>query len=40
MGEIHRRTELIEQAVRERIPDLDHVVIHAEPTGPAASSRA
>lgn len=31
MGEIHHRTELIEQAVRERVPDMDHVVIHAEP---------
>jgi cation diffusion facilitator family transporter len=31
MGEIHRRTERIEQALRERYPDLRRIVIHAEP---------
>lgn len=31
MGEIHRRTELLEQALRERLPELEHVLIHAEP---------
>jgi cation diffusion facilitator family transporter len=31
MGEVHRRTELIEQVLRTRIPELEHVVIHAEP---------
>jgi divalent metal cation (Fe/Co/Zn/Cd) transporter len=31
MGETHRRTERIEQALRERYPDLQHIVIHAEP---------
>jgi cation diffusion facilitator family transporter len=31
MGEVHRRTELIEQVLRMQIPELEHVVIHAEP---------
>jgi divalent metal cation (Fe/Co/Zn/Cd) transporter len=31
MGEVHRRTELVEQALRTRIPGLGTVVIHAEP---------
>lgn len=31
MGQVHRRTERIEQALRERWPDLDRIVIHAEP---------
>ena len=31
MGEVHRRTELIEQVLRMEIPELEHVVIHAEP---------
>lgn len=31
MGHIHRRTELIEQLLRERFPQLDHIVIQAEP---------
>ncbi len=31
MGEVHRRTELAEQILRTRLPELGHVVIHAEP---------
>lgn len=31
MSEIHRRTEHIEQALRQHFPDLEHVVIQAEP---------
>jgi divalent metal cation (Fe/Co/Zn/Cd) transporter len=31
MSHIHRRTERIEQALRERWPNFDRVVIHAEP---------
>ena len=31
MGEVHRRTEFIEQVLRTRIPELEHVVIHTEP---------
>lgn len=31
MGEIHRRTEAVEQELRRRVPELEHVVIHAEP---------
>ena len=31
MGEVHRRTELVEQTLRTRIPGLGTVVIHAEP---------
>lgn len=31
MGEIHVRTEAIEQALREAHPKLEHLVIHAEP---------
>jgi divalent metal cation (Fe/Co/Zn/Cd) transporter len=33
MGEVHRRTEFIEQVLRTRVPELEHVVIHAEPRG-------
>jgi divalent metal cation (Fe/Co/Zn/Cd) transporter len=32
MGEVHRRTELIEQLLRTRMPELGLVFIHAEPT--------
>ncbi|HET7479583.1 MAG TPA: cation diffusion facilitator family transporter [Rubrobacteraceae bacterium] len=31
VGEVHIRTEAIEQALREAHPQLEHVVIHAEP---------
>ena len=31
MGEVHRRTELIEQVLRMWVPELEHVVIHTEP---------
>ncbi len=31
MVEVHQRTELIEQALRKRFPELGHLVIHAEP---------
>jgi cation diffusion facilitator family transporter len=31
MGKVHRRTERIEQQLRERFPELERVVIHAEP---------
>ena len=31
MIEVHRRTELIEHALRRHLPDLGHLVIHAEP---------
>jgi cation diffusion facilitator family transporter len=31
MGEVHRRTELVEQVLRTRLLELEHVVIHAEP---------
>lgn len=31
MGEVHLRTELVEQILRTRLPELGHVVIHAEP---------
>ncbi len=33
MGDIHRRTERIEQELRRAIPNLEIVVIHAEPRG-------
>lgn len=31
MGQVHRRTERIEQALREAWPDLERIVVHAEP---------
>lgn len=31
VGEIHRRTELLEQELRERFATVDRVIIHAEP---------
>ncbi len=31
MGEVHRRTELVEQTLKTRVPGLGYVVIHAEP---------
>jgi cation diffusion facilitator family transporter len=31
MGEVHRRTELVEQLLRTQLPELGLVVIHAEP---------
>jgi cation diffusion facilitator family transporter len=31
MGEVHARTEKIEQSLRQRFPSLEHVVVHAEP---------
>jgi cation diffusion facilitator family transporter len=31
MGEVHRRTELVEQTLKTRVPELGYVVIHAEP---------
>jgi divalent metal cation (Fe/Co/Zn/Cd) transporter len=31
MGEVHKRTEATEQALRENLPQLRNVVIHAEP---------
>lgn len=31
VGEVHALTERMEQAIRGRFPDLEHVVIHAEP---------
>lgn len=31
MGEVHLRTERVEQALRTRLPELEQVVIHAEP---------
>lgn len=39
MGEIHRRTERIEQGLRQRAPELDQLVIHAEPRHGAGRSR-
>lgn len=37
MREIHRRTERIEYALRERFPELDYALIQAEPRAPAAA---
>ncbi|HEX5438773.1 MAG TPA: cation diffusion facilitator family transporter [Gemmatimonadaceae bacterium] len=31
VGEVHRRTELLETRLRERLPDVGRVLIHAEP---------
>jgi cation diffusion facilitator family transporter len=31
VAEAHRRTELIERTLRERLPDLGHLIVHAEP---------
>jgi divalent metal cation (Fe/Co/Zn/Cd) transporter len=31
MGQVHRRTERIEQALREGRPELERIVVHAEP---------
>jgi cation diffusion facilitator family transporter len=36
VAEVHRRTERLEQRLRERLPELEQVVIHAEPAGPLA----
>ncbi len=38
MGEIHRRTEIIELEIRRLLPSLEHVVIHAEPREEAGNS--
>lgn len=35
MGEVHPRTEALEQLIRRRLPELESVVIHAEPVVPA-----
>lgn len=37
VGEIHRRTEHLEQELRQRIPALGRVIIHAEPAAAPAS---
>ncbi|MGH2347305.1 MAG: cation diffusion facilitator family transporter, partial [Chloroflexota bacterium] len=39
MGTVHRRTERIEQALREQWPDLDRIIIHAEPNDWPVSAR-
>ena len=31
VAEAHRRTELIERSLRERLPELGHLIVHAEP---------
>jgi cation diffusion facilitator family transporter len=39
MGEIHARTERIEHALREHLPGLEYVLVHAEPATRLASRR-
>jgi hypothetical protein len=39
MSHVHRCTERLEQALRERWPDFDRVVIHAEPDDQPLSVR-
>jgi len=33
VGDVHLRTERVEKALRDRVPELERVVIHAEPAG-------
>lgn len=41
VAEAHRRTELIERTLRELLPELGHLIVHAEPrTGRSASLQA
>jgi divalent metal cation (Fe/Co/Zn/Cd) transporter len=40
MGEIHARTERIEHALREHLPGLEYVLVHAEPASRLASRLA
>lgn len=39
VGEVHLSTEVIEQTLREAHPELEHVVIHAEPREDTGTSR-